>query len=36
MIKKEAQTLSGRFKVECIDKYTVQIEVDNKSYRLSY
>lgn len=29
--KKEAQTLSGRFKVECIDKYTVQIEVDNKS-----
>ena len=25
------QTLKGRLKVECIDKYTVQIEMDSKS-----
>lgn len=31
MAKKEIQTLEGRFKIECIDKYTIQIEMDNKS-----
>lgn len=24
-------TLNGRLKIECIDKYTVQIELDNRS-----
>lgn len=31
MANKEIETLEGRFKVECIDKYTIQIEMDNKS-----
>ena len=25
------ESLVGRIKIECVDKYTVQIEVDNKS-----
>lgn len=31
MKKIENNSLSGRLKIECIDKYTVQIEVDGKS-----
>ena len=31
MAKEERQALKGRLKVECIDKYTIQIEMDNKS-----
>ena len=31
MKNEEIKTLYGRLKIECIDKYTVQIEVDNKS-----
>lgn len=31
MKKEEINSLAGRFKIECIDKYTVQIEMDNKS-----
>lgn len=31
MANEERQTLKGRLKVECIDKYTIQIEMDDKS-----
>ena len=30
-MKKNNYSLNGRLKIECIDKYTVQIELDNKS-----
>lgn len=31
MANEEKQGLEGRLKIECIDKYTIQIELDNKS-----
>ncbi len=31
MANEERHELKGRLKVECIDKYTIQIEMDNKS-----
>lgn len=31
MKRKENDSLAGRLKIECIDHYTVQIEVDDKS-----
>ena len=31
MKKKSIESLAGRMKIECVDKYTVQIEMDNKS-----
>lgn len=31
MKRKESDSLIGRLKIECINKYTVQIEVDDKS-----
>lgn len=31
MKKKTANSIEGRMKIECINKYTVQIELDNKS-----
>lgn len=31
MTYEEKQELKGRFKIECINKNTVQIELDNKS-----
>lgn len=31
MKSKESDSLTGRLRIECINKYTVQIEVDNKS-----
>ncbi len=31
MTRKESDSLTGRLKIECINKYTVQIEVDDKS-----
>ena len=31
MKKKESSLLTGRLRIECIDKHTVQIEVDGKS-----
>ncbi|MGN0804309.1 MAG: hypothetical protein ACI4MS_02890, partial [Candidatus Coproplasma sp.] len=31
MKKKDNDCIVGRMKLECIDKYTIQIELDNKS-----
>lgn len=31
MSNKDSTALAGRLKIECINKHTVQIEVDNKS-----
>lgn len=31
MANEKGQELKGRLKVECVDKYTIQIEMDNKS-----